>query len=65
MAQLCTKFEDSNFSRFRNMNEDPKCTIQYSANDFLLTFHRKYVSILYHFRDKGSYSLKATTLATP
>ena len=41
------------------------CTIRQIAYEFLLAFHSKYGSILYHFRDKAKCWLKIAILFTP
>ena len=40
-------------------------TIRESAYDFLFDFNRKYVSILYGFRDKAGYSSKVADFDPP
>ena len=62
MAYLCTKFEDSGFSRSRDIKEGARrksrgilgwsrsVAIRYSAYDLLIAFRRNTASISYCFR---------------
>jgi len=80
MVSQCTKYEVSRFTRYEDVNGGAKCrkwgglgaskvignvTIRWSAYEFLFDFNRKYVSILYRFRDKAGYSSKVADFDPP
>ena len=80
MADPCTKFEVSRFTRYEAMNGGAKCrklggfgplrvmgnvTIRYSAYNFLFHFNRNHASILYRFRDIASYLSKVADFDPP
>jgi len=76
---LHTKSEVSIFTHYEHKNSDAtyrKCgclvtqdhwnvTIRYSAYDFLFTFNRNYVSIMYHLQDAVSFFVESRRFHLP